>query len=136
LNIAGFSLSNWVTYGFSFTDGSLAWRFPIAFQLIFSIILISTVPWLPESPRWLLAHGYEEEGVDVLVALEGSGASAADEYILIQRDEILEAIRIERESAPSWKDMLKGKTGNTGTTKRLILGAGLSSYCTQWYPRL
>jgi hypothetical protein len=135
LNIAGFSLSNWVTYGFSFTSGSLAWRFPIAFQLIFSIILISTVPWLPESPRWLLAHGYEEEGVDVLVALEGDGVTANDESILIQRDEILEAIRIERDSAPSWRGMLKGKTGNTGMVKRLVLGAGLLSYCIGLYPR-
>lgn len=51
LNIAGFSLSNWMTYGFSFVGGAVAWRFPLAFQLFFIIILYSTVPWLPESPR-------------------------------------------------------------------------------------
>lgn len=51
LNIAGFSLSNWVTYGFSFVSGGVAWRFPLAFQFLFIIILFSTVPWLPESPR-------------------------------------------------------------------------------------
>ena len=50
-NIAGFSLSNWVTYGFSYLNGPISWRFPLAFQLIFMIILFSTVPWLPESPR-------------------------------------------------------------------------------------
>lgn len=118
-----------MTYGFSFVEGSLAWRFPIAFQLVFSIILISTIPWLPESPRWLLAHGFEEEGIDVLVALEGAHASAKDEYILTQRDEILEAVRIERESAPNWRDILRGNTGDTGMMRRLILGAGM------WLPR-
>ena len=51
LNIAGFSLSNWMTYGFSYTSGPISWRFPLAFQLVFMIILFSTVPWLPESPR-------------------------------------------------------------------------------------
>ena len=51
LNIAGFSLSNWMTYGFSYLHGPISWRFPLAFQLIFMIILFSTVPWLPESPR-------------------------------------------------------------------------------------
>ena len=51
MNIAGFSLSNWVTYGFSYTKGPVSWRFPLAFQLIFMIILFATVPWLPESPR-------------------------------------------------------------------------------------
>lgn len=51
LNIAGFSLSNWMTYGFSYTSGPLAWRFPLAFQFFFIFILYGTVPWLPESPR-------------------------------------------------------------------------------------
>ncbi|KAF9467574.1 general substrate transporter [Collybia nuda] len=130
-NIAGFSLSNWMTYGFSFLEGSVAWRFPIAFQLVFSFILLGTVPWLPESPRWLLAHGYEEEGVKVLVALEGNGITAKDDLIVDQREEILEAVRIEKENAPTWTDILRGNTGNTGMMQRLILGAG-----TQWMQQL
>ena len=125
MNIAGFSLSNWMTYGFSFLHGSVVWRFPIAFQLIFSAILFSTIPWLPESPRWLLAHGYEKEGVDVLVALEGNGATAMDSAIVEQKDEILEAVRLERETAPSLKDILRGETGDTGMISRLLLGAGM-----------
>lgn len=131
MNIAGFSLSNWMTYGFSFVGGSLSWRFPIAFQLVFSVILLGTIPWLPESPRWLLAHGFEEQGVGVLVALQGDHASTKDDYILTQRDEILEAVRIEKETAPAWKDIFRGKTGNTGMMQRLILGAG-----TQWMQQL
>lgn len=124
MNIAGFSLSNWMTYGFSFASGSIAWRFPIAFQLVFSVILFATVPWLPESPRWLLAHGYNEEGLDILVALEGAHATPKDDLILNQRDVILEAVRIERETAPTWHDILKGRTGDTGMIQRLLLGAG------------
>ncbi|KAF4622341.1 hypothetical protein D9613_009293 [Agrocybe pediades] len=131
MNIAGFSLSNWMTYGFSFTKGSLAWRFPIAFQLVFSFILYATVPWLPESPRWLLAHGHEEEGLNVLAALEGEHASPEDSYIIAQKDVIMEAVRIERDASPSWRDILRGKTGNTGMIKRLVLGGG-----TQWMQQL
>jgi MFS family permease len=51
LNIAGFSISNWMTYGFSFVGGPISWRFPLAFQFVFIFILFGTVPWLPESPR-------------------------------------------------------------------------------------
>ncbi|KAF8057573.1 general substrate transporter [Lyophyllum atratum] len=131
MNIAGFSLSNWMTYGFSFLGGSIAWRFPIAFQLVFSVILFATIPWLPESPRWLLAHGYEEEGIRVLVALEGNGITAKDDLIVDQKEEILEAVRIEKETAPSWSDILRGKTGDTGMIQRLLLGAG-----TQWMQQL
>jgi len=101
MNIAGFSLSNWMTYGFSFASGSISWRFPIAFQLVFSFVLISTVPWLPESPRWLLAHGRHEEGIAILAALEGPNVTIKDEIIVNQRDEILDAVRIEQENAPT-----------------------------------
>jgi MFS family permease len=31
--ITGFAISNWLTLGFSFLPGSVAWRFPLAFQL-------------------------------------------------------------------------------------------------------
>ena len=132
MNIAGFSLSNWMTYGFSFvSNGDLQWRFPLAFQLIFSIVLFSTVPWLPESPRWLLAHGREEEGVAILALLEGEGTPLDDKRVVEQKIEILEAVRIEKEQSPSWRDLLRGKTGNTGMVKRLLLGAG-----TQWMQQL
>ncbi|KAJ3787481.1 general substrate transporter [Lentinula aff. detonsa] len=131
MNIAGFSLSNWMTYGLSFVSGSISWRFPIAFQLVFSVILLATVPWLPESPRWLIAHGREIEGTEVLVALEGEGATVDSPHILNQKLEILEAVKIEREQSPSWGAILKGKTGNTGMVKRLLLGSG-----TQWMQQL
>ncbi|KAF9074248.1 hexose carrier protein [Rhodocollybia butyracea] len=131
MNIAGFSLSNWMTYGFSFVKGSVSWRFPIAFQLVFSIILLATVPWLPESPRWLIAHGREEEGAQVLADLEGEGATVKSLKIQAQRMEILEAVRIEQEQSPSWGQILHGQTGNTGKVKRLLLGMG-----TQWMQQL
>lgn len=127
LNIAGFSLSNWMTYGLSFANGSVAWRFPIAFQLVFSLIIFATVPWLPESPRWLLAHGYEQEGVGVLVALEGNDAIAGDDIIISEKEEILEAVRLEKDHAPSWQDVLHGRTGDLGMIRRLTLGVGMST---------
>ncbi|KAJ7641622.1 general substrate transporter [Roridomyces roridus] len=124
MNIAGFSLSNWMTYGFSYVSGSSSWRVPIAFQLVFSVILLGTIPWLPESPRWLLMQGRETEGVDVLVALHGDGATAADEYIEHQKMEILDAVRLEKDMAPGWGDIIHLRTGETGMIQRLLLGAG------------
>lgn len=56
LNIAGFSMSNWVTYGFSFAGGPVSWRMPLVLQFIFIIVLFATTPWLPESPRCVI-HG-------------------------------------------------------------------------------
>ncbi|KAF5370244.1 hypothetical protein D9757_012008 [Collybiopsis confluens] len=122
--VAGFSLSNWMTYGFSFLKGDVSWRFPIAFQLVFSIILLITIPWLPESPRWLIAHERDREGAEVLAAFQGDGSTFDSPNIVAQKMEILEAVNIEREQSLSWLKILKGQTGNTGMVKRLLLGMG------------
>lgn len=125
LNIAGFSLSNWMTYGFSFVGGPISWRFPLAFQLVFIIILFSTVPWLPESPRWLIAHEYEDEAFSILADLENKDSN--DPFILQQHAEIVYTVQYERENGVGWMDLLRGKTGGkagTSTIRRLLLGAG------------
>ena len=124
LNIAGFSLSNWITYGFSYVNGPVAWRFPLAFQFIFIFILYGTVPWLPESPRWLIAHGQIEEAEQIIADLEAT--STDDAYVITESKEIQWAVTFEREHGVSWWDLLRGKTGSgkTSTIRRLILGAG------------
>ena len=108
LNIAGFSLSNWMTYGFSFVNGPVSWRFPLAFQLVFMIILFSTVPWLPESPRWLIAHEFEDEAFAILAALEDKEED--DPFILTQHKEIVYTVQYERANAVPWSMLLRGKS--------------------------
>lgn len=126
MNIGGFSLANWMTYGFSFTSGSVSWRFPIAFQLLFSFVLLGTVPWLPESPRWLIAHGQHEKATAILAALEGNGADVHTPSVITEYKEIAYAVKIERENGVGWWDLLRGGSGDKGTCtiRRLILGAG------------
>ncbi|KAL9610430.1 MAG: hypothetical protein Q9167_004855 [Letrouitia subvulpina] len=140
-NIAGFSLSNWVTYGFSFVPGPVAWRMPLVLQFIFIAILFATVPWLPESPRsgmplrtlishtdfsarWLIAHGEIEEAEQIIADLEGT--IVEDPWVITESKEIQWAANFERENGMSWMDLIKGKTGagNTCTIRRLLLGAG------------
>jgi MFS family permease len=65
-------ISYWLNYGFFFVTqyGSFQWRFPLAFQAVFAIILFFGVVALPESPRWLLKHDKDEVAVEILTRLK------------------------------------------------------------------
>lgn len=63
-------LSYWIDLGFSFLEPStISWRFPIAFQIVLALVIIVLIPGLPESPRWLVLKGRDDEALDVLCAL-------------------------------------------------------------------
>nr|OQO17772.1 hypothetical protein B0A51_14846 [Rachicladosporium sp. CCFEE 5018] len=67
---AGLSFSYWMGFAFGWLDpNSAAWRAPIAIQVIFILLTMSLMIWLPESPRWLILTGREEEAINVLSAL-------------------------------------------------------------------
>ncbi|KAK9420281.1 putative General substrate transporter [Seiridium unicorne] len=125
MNIFGFMLSNWVTFGLSYASGSIAWRLPLALQFLFIFVLYGTVPWLPESPRWLIAKGRIEEADAILADLES--LEPDDPYILAQSKDIQWAVNYEKENTVPWSKLLRGKTGpngGTSTIRRLILGMG------------
>jgi MFS family permease len=70
LIVFGVMLSYWLDLGFSFLEpSSIAWRFPIAFQIILALFILALIPGLPESPRWLILKGRDEEALEVLAAL-------------------------------------------------------------------
>ena len=98
---------------------------PLALQFIFIAILYGTVPWLPESPRWLIAKGRIEEADQILADVEDKDVD--DPFIITQSKDIQWAAEYERENAVRWADLLRGRTGNNGgtcTIRRLILGMG------------
>lgn len=68
----GITISYWIDFGLMFADpNDVAWRFPLAFQIFFALIIIAFVMFLPESPRWLILKGREEEAREVLGSLLG-----------------------------------------------------------------
>ncbi|KIW11419.1 hypothetical protein PV08_10719 [Exophiala spinifera] len=88
----GICLSYWIDFAFSFLDSQASWRFPIAFQIVFALIILAFILELPESPRWLILKGHEQEAVEVLAAL--SEKSVEDRYIAAEftaiKDTVLE----------------------------------------------
>jgi MFS family permease len=48
----GIVISYFFDYGMSYVGGPVAWRVPIACQVVFAFVVIFLVFGLPESPRW------------------------------------------------------------------------------------
>lgn len=66
--------ASWVSYGTAQAFSStLAWRIPLWLQMTFSGVIVLSVLWLPETPRWLMANDRTEEALAVLTKYHGEG---------------------------------------------------------------
>ncbi|TFK49269.1 putative sugar transporter [Heliocybe sulcata] len=115
--IVGIVISYWIDYGMSLHSSSVQWRFPIAFQIIFAFGLIAMCSVLPDSPRWLAAHGYTQEALDVLSSLRSAPPSSP--IVSSEFQDIQTAIALERDSTGSWKDVFSNG-GIMGWQRTLI----------------
>ncbi|KAG1149270.1 hypothetical protein G6F37_006344 [Rhizopus arrhizus] len=118
----GVAIAYWLEYGFYFVQGEVAWRFPLAFQMVFAIILGVASFILPESPRWLQAHGYEEECKTVLARL-WSDCDTTHPRCIAEWEEIRDGIELERrEGISSYVELFK--KGKMNNRYRVLLGMG------------
>ncbi|GAA5920252.1 hypothetical protein JCM6882_007913 [Rhodosporidiobolus microsporus] len=67
----GTAIAYWIDFGLSYVHTSVNWCLPIAFQVVFAILLIWGVLYLPESPRWLMHKGRHIEVQQIIAALAG-----------------------------------------------------------------
>ncbi|HSX11806.1 MAG TPA: sugar porter family MFS transporter [Chlamydiales bacterium] len=89
---AGILLSYIVDYYFSFTSN---WRWMLGFGVIPGILLFLGMLYLPESPRWLLSHGEEEQARKNLLPIRGSEENVEREIANIK-------VTLKKEAA-NWK---------------------------------
>ncbi|THG95507.1 hypothetical protein EW026_g6162 [Hermanssonia centrifuga] len=67
----GIMISYWIDFALYWAGNSSAqWRVPIAFQILFAVVMVIGVLFLPESPRWLAKEGRNTEALAVISALE------------------------------------------------------------------
>ena len=114
---------NWINFALYANDGPIQWRFPLAFQLVFPLIVLSSSPWIPDSPRWLLIRDRHEEAIACLARLRGRGAASDDIEVLDEYRSIEEALVAERRCTVSWKDVLLFRD-RTQNMRRILLGCG------------
>ena len=123
----GIFFTYWIDYAFSSHTESFAWRVPVILQCIFLIPMLFLILIIPETPRWLAAHGKEDESFAVLQRLKGYALD--DESIRKLHAEIVQAVRVENLlGTSSWKDMLKRKDDGIQSRRRLLIACGIQTF--------
>jgi MFS family permease len=122
----GTLIAYWLDFGFSFLNGDVSWRFPIAFQIFFAILLVIGIILLPESPRWLLRHGHEEQATQILAALNAS--TIDDEQTQSQKRIILDSIKslTGAQQHTTFKDVFSRGKGKH--LRRTLIGASSQAF--------
>ena len=88
------------------TTASYTWRVPVILQCIFLLAMLVLIAILPETPRWLAAHGRADESLAVLRRLNGHKMSEDD--IALVHAQIMTTVAYESSvGAGKWKDLLK-----------------------------
>ncbi|CEH15675.1 sugar transporter stl1 [Ceraceosorus bombacis] len=125
----GICMAYWIDFAFFWLDpdvvggnpnaprstSSVSWRMPIAFQIVLCIPTLVTI-WMPESPRWLLLKGREEEARSVMASLEELPLD--DPEIDVKVEEIKESI--EEATGAGVSDLFK--QGPERNFHRTVLG--------------
>jgi MFS family permease len=101
--VGGLVLATWLEFGLYFVpNNSVSWRLPIAFQAVFALIIVSTVLFMPESPRWLIKMDRVEEARGILATLDDipqESQEMAENLAMIQYT-LTEEMRLHDSASP------------------------------------
>ncbi|TIA12466.1 putative Myo-inositol transporter 1 [Aureobasidium pullulans] len=108
----GIAVAYFFAFGMNFVGGAVAWRLPIAAQILPAVIISIVLFGLPETPRWLIERGRIEEATQVMCQVYGTGPE--DEYIVAEKAAIIEALEIENANPFRWTHVLRKDRVQTG----------------------
>ncbi|KAJ8694658.1 hypothetical protein PTI98_007315 [Pleurotus ostreatus] len=125
---SGAIVAAWTTYGTFKIDNTWSWRIPSALQALPSVIQVLLVWAAPESPRWLVSKGRDDQAIKTLAYYHADG-NINDPLVQYEYHEIRNAIDFDRTVAANvgWKALV----ATPGNRKRMRIILALAFF-SQW----
>ncbi|KAK3358773.1 general substrate transporter [Lasiosphaeria hispida] len=112
------------TFGTQTIDNDWSWRIPSLLQMAPSLLQVSFVFFLPESPRYLMSKDRIEEAEQVLITYHAEG-NPNSPFVQAEIAEIRATLEIEMEhSKRSWRDLIR----TPGMRRRVLIGSLLGLF--------
>ncbi|KAI9471978.1 MAG: general substrate transporter [Benjaminiella poitrasii] len=104
INMLGYTASEFIDYGFSFSATEWSFRGPLLLQVIFALILALGTLALPESPRYLVSKQKDTLAIKTLSDMHGKHGDHPD--VSQEYNEIKSTLELEAKlGQPTWKEM-------------------------------
>ncbi|MCJ1294218.1 hypothetical protein MMC34_005775 [Xylographa carneopallida] len=95
----GTALAYWVDFGMVFANSQAVWRFPVAFQIFWSLCTIAVIFPNPDTPRYYYAKGRIADGDALLERLYAESITTAE--VQQAKLSILASLELERAESAS-----------------------------------
>ncbi|KAG8704830.1 hypothetical protein FRC08_002014 [Ceratobasidium sp. 394] len=122
---SGSIVAGWTTFGTFRIPNDWSWRIPSALQGISSLTQCMFVWLIPDSPRWLMSVGRDQEALEVLKKWHAGGGEN-NALVHFEYNEIKQAIKLEAELDRSgWLDLFR--TPGNRRRMRIIIAIAVFS---------
>lgn len=124
----GALIVSWLAFGTDYIPNEWSWRVPALLQAFPSVIQISFIWFVPESPRYLMAKDRHDEALAILAKYHANG-NVDNPTVQFEYREIKQTIRLEMENkkSSSYVDFFRTK----GNRYRLAVLISLGFF-SQW----
>jgi len=122
----GALLVAWIGWGTSYIDNDWSWRSITFLQILPSLIQLTFIWWIPESPRWLMSKDRPEDALRTL-AKHHAGGDINNTTVQFEYREIRDTIKLEAVARKTTGYMDFFKTKGNRWRLAIIISVGLIS---------
>ncbi|KAI2636619.1 putative MFS lactose permease [Xylaria nigripes] len=90
-----------IVFGTEYIQSHWAWRIPLILQAFSCFIIMFTIWFIPESPRWLMSQGRTDDALDFLIKFHGNG-DPNSRLVHLEIEEMKEGIQLDGIDKRPW----------------------------------